>query len=326
MRVSMIVDIIILAWFFVAGFEGSRKGAFQSGLELTAFSGGLLLGFRYYGILTPISSGLIGLPKGISNLLGFILIFLLSSLIFFIITEPVTHRLRPGIEKLMNLTWYRALGSLLDFTKTLILTVLILAIIINFPLNIHAKQLVQRSHLGYFLASQADPFEIAVKHIFRNSVEDGIFFSTVITERRRDPARPGKPPAKYLNRMPAQERKMLDLINRERRGRGVPLLAYDNKLSNVATKHSLDMYKRNFFDHLTPEGHDLAYRLGRDNIDYLYAGENLALAGNLEAAHNGLMASDGHRSNILDPSFKRVGIGIIDAGPFQQITTQVFTD
>jgi uncharacterized protein YkwD len=55
-------------------------------------------------------------------------------------------------------------------------------------------------------------------------------------------------------------------------------------------------------------------------------GENLALAPSVDLAHIGLMNSPSHRENILDPNFKRIGIGIIDADPYGKMITQVFTD
>ena len=42
--------------------------------------------------------------------------------------------------------------------------------------------------------------------------------------------------------------------------------------------------------------------------------ENLALAQTVEIAHSGLMKSKGHRENILNSKFNRVGIGIMDGG------------
>jgi uncharacterized protein YkwD len=52
----------------------------------------------------------------------------------------------------------------------------------------------------------------------------------------------------------------------------------------------------------------------QSNVQFLTAGENLALAPTLSVAHTGLMNSPGHRANILRAQFGRVGIGIIDGG------------
>jgi uncharacterized protein YkwD len=86
------------------------------------------------------------------------------------------------------------------------------------------------------------------------------------------------------------------------------------------------MWERKYFSHISPEGEDVGDRLDRHNINYFYAGENLALAPTTQTAHNGLMNSEGHRRNILEPQFRSVGIGVIDNGVYGKIFVQVFTD
>jgi len=38
------------------------------------------------------------------------------------------------------------------------------------------------------------------------------------------------------------------------------------------------------------------------------------------------MNSPGHKRNILDPAFNKVGIGVIDGGVYGKMVTQVFTN
>jgi uncharacterized protein YkwD len=59
-------------------------------------------------------------------------------------------------------------------------------------------------------------------------------------------------------------------------------------------------------------------------VKFLTAGENLSLARTLIMAHEGLMNSPGHRANILQPAFGRVGIGILDGGIYGIMVTQNF--
>lgn len=61
-------------------------------------------------------------------------------------------------------------------------------------------------------------------------------------------------------------------------------------------------------------------------VKFLSAGENIALAPTLETAHQSLMNSPGHRRNILDPDFGRVGIGIVDGGIYGKMFTQNFAN
>ena len=49
-----------------------------------------------------------------------------------------------------------------------------------------------------------------------------------------------------------------------------------------------------------------------------------ALGQTLTICHNGLMNSPGHKANILDRSYGRVGIGILDGGMHGLMVTQNF--
>jgi uncharacterized protein YkwD len=107
---------------------------------------------------------------------------------------------------------------------------------------------------------------------------------------------------------------MLELVNQERVAAGLKPLAPDPELTEVARRHSADMFARGYFAHDTPEGRDPFDRMRGANVRFVTAGENLALAPTVQVAHRGLMNSPGHRANILYPQFGRVGIGIMDGG------------
>ncbi|MEO5953203.1 MAG: CAP domain-containing protein, partial [Chloroflexia bacterium] len=67
-------------------------------------------------------------------------------------------------------------------------------------------------------------------------------------------------------------------------------------------------------------------RMDTAGITYRTAGENLALAPSLDIAHEGLMNSPGHRANILNADFGRVGIGVLDGGVYGKMFVQEFRD
>ena len=94
--------------------------------------------------------------------------------------------------------------------------------------------------------------------------------------------------------------------------------------TEVARRHSVDMFARGYFAHDTPEGRDPFERMREANVRFLTAGENLALAPTVQVAHRGLMNSPGHRANILHSQFGRVGIGIMDGGIRGLMITQDF--
>lgn len=104
---------------------------------------------------------------------------------------------------------------------------------------------------------------------------------------------------------------MINMINTERRNAGLSELQYDAQLSAEALKHSQDMSQNNYFSHTSPTYGTFAERLKASGISYSWAGENIALYGSVEKAHAALMASEGHRNNIMKATANRVGIGIV---------------
>jgi uncharacterized protein YkwD len=117
---------------------------------------------------------------------------------------------------------------------------------------------------------------------------------------------------------------MLVLVNEERAKAGLKPVRADSEIQVVARKHSADMFARGYFSHINPDREDPFDRMRKGGIKFLAAGENLALAQTLTIAHNGLMNSPGHRANILQPAFGRLGIGILDGGIRGLMVTQNF--
>lgn len=108
----------------------------------------------------------------------------------------------------------------------------------------------------------------------------------------------------------ARVRIMLSALNAERASRGLSALALDPKLSAVAANFATDMSSRHFFSHNSPDGTTPFTRMDRANIQYGYAGENIALDETPAAAAEELWNSPPHRENILDPHYAKVGVGV----------------
>lgn len=124
----------------------------------------------------------------------------------------------------------------------------------------------------------------------------------------------------------AAESRMLELLNDERRRFGLRPLVRDATIDEVARAHSVDMLQRGYFSHETPEGRSPFDRMRSGRVQFVAAGENLALAPTVDLAHQGLMGSPGHRANILRPEFGRVGIGAARADGRGRIFTQNFAN
>lgn len=109
------------------------------------------------------------------------------------------------------------------------------------------------------------------------------------------------------------------LINRERTKRGLRKLRTNRTLDRSARRYAREMVRRSFFDHVTPSGETFTERIRRQTR-YLAGtlrweiGENLAWGTGARATPAQIlrswMRSRGHRRNILDRSFREMGLGI----------------
>jgi len=120
------------------------------------------------------------------------------------------------------------------------------------------------------------------------------------------------------------ERQMLDLVNEERTAAGLRALIWDDRLLPVARQHSQEMFQLKYFAHQSPVSGTPFERIKSAGIAYSRAGENLAYAQSVSVAHRGLMQSPGHRENILRSEFTHIAIGVISAGAYGRMFTQVF--
>ena len=120
------------------------------------------------------------------------------------------------------------------------------------------------------------------------------------------------------------ELQMIDLINSTRVKNNLNPLEYSLSATNSARKHSFDMMSNNFFNHNNLKNETPFERMKKENINYTYAGENIA-GGQTSSiyAHEALMNSLGHRKNILGNNYKYIGVGVeIGKGDYKTYYTQ----
>lgn len=118
------------------------------------------------------------------------------------------------------------------------------------------------------------------------------------------------------------EKQVTDLVNKERAKRGLNPLTYDWELSRVARYKSQDMKDNNYFSHTSPTYGTPFQMMKSFGITYKTAGENIARGYNTpESVVNGWMNSSGHRANILNSTYTRIGVGYVKDGNYW---TQMF--
>ncbi len=151
------------------------------------------------------------------------------------------------------------------------------------------------------------------------------------------------------------EKYIFELTNDERQQRGFSSLTRVSAIDSIARNHSLDMSNRNYFSHYSPEGNDptdrgnmVGYTCKKDYGSYYTEGlgENIFLSPTYSSymtkgatlSYNwledeeivakglvdGWMDSPGHRENILDGQYDRIGVGVVINSDEYVYSTQNF--
>ena len=117
-------------------------------------------------------------------------------------------------------------------------------------------------------------------------------------------------------------------INAVRRSYGRSRLTVSSALTRAGREHARELALAGYFSHDWSDGTPFGSWIRRfyppAGAHRWSAGENLAYAQSVVVAHRGLMQSEGHRANILRPEFTRIGIGVITAGAYGKMFTQMF--
>ncbi len=118
------------------------------------------------------------------------------------------------------------------------------------------------------------------------------------------------------------------LINQDRAHAGLRPLAADARLAEIARAHCRDMLAHGFVGHVSPTTGNAADRVARAKVHAMLILENVARAYSPGEVERGLMASPGHRRNILSAEATRVGVGAVLSealgGARELLVTQVF--
>ncbi len=127
---------------------------------------------------------------------------------------------------------------------------------------------------------------------------------------------PGPPP----DGIPSLEEQLVQAVNAERLAHGLPAETYDAQISAVALKHAQDMYVRDFFAHVNPDGTTLSERLEAGDVSFMRAGENIQRNTQprdktVQAAVDWFMNSPPHRANILHQHHNRIGVAVLEGPP-----------
>ncbi len=103
---------------------------------------------------------------------------------------------------------------------------------------------------------------------------------------------------------------VVSLVNKERAKQGLAALRSDSKLAELAQQKAKDMAENQYFSHISPTYGSAFDMLKAAGYTYKSAGENIAMGQKSAAAvMDGWMNSSGHRANILNTGYEKVGVG-----------------
>jgi uncharacterized protein YkwD len=109
----------------------------------------------------------------------------------------------------------------------------------------------------------------------------------------------------------SEMRSFIRLMNEYRVQHGCAPLQWDERIAEVAQRHSEDMARRHYFHHNSPEGSSPFERLRSADVSFRRAAENIA-TGQFTGSQvlDDWLESPGHRRNIEECRYTHHGLGL----------------
>lgn len=315
------IDLVIIIAVITFAIEGQKRGFLVQIFDFLGLLVSLTVSLTFYQQAALLFIKLFNLPQIAANPIGFLFIWLVTEAIFFsVLAKPFRKIFATHSEKPIN----KLFGFAPAAVNALLFLAFALLFVVSLPINPVIKKDVFDSKIGSTLVEKATILEKPFNSIFGPITRQSLTFLTVSPQEKESV------PLQFTQSQQSidyqSEQTMFELVNAERVQNGTKPLVWDESLAQVGRGHSKDMFARGYFSHYSPEGKDVGDRLDTAGIAYSIAGENLAFAPSVTRAHEGLINSPGHKRNILDPAFTKVGIGTIDGGVYGKMFTQVFTN
>lgn len=314
-----LVDVLIVLGLIAYTAGQARLGVFALTQRLLSLIGAIILSFQGYKAVGLFLVEKFELLPGLSDAIGFIGLFLLFQGLFNLMIREIFLFIP---ERIRQSRWSKIIGIAPAFVDSLIVISLALFVLVIVPAFPQVKSKISESQIGNPLVESISGIQYYLIEVFGGVAQESLTFLTVLPGSDETVEIPYE--ATELSIDEESEIEMLRFLNQERAKAGVGLLEMDETIIPAARAHSRDMWERNYFSHNNPDGEDPFDRMSAGGVEFDYAGENLAFARTVGQAHQGLMNSPGHRRNILDPEFTRVGIGVIHGGIYGKMFTQNF--
>ena len=117
---------------------------------------------------------------------------------------------------------------------------------------------------------------------------------------------------------------VVELVNQERTKAGLNAVTLDQNIASAALVRAKEI--ETSFSHTRPNGSKFSTALTEQGVTFKCAGENIAWGQKSpEAVMQAWMNSKGHRANILNKNFTKIGVGYYQNAAGRNFWTQLFT-
>lgn len=320
------IDLLIIFFVLVYFLIGIKQGAVRVMLSFLSFVLAFIAALYTYQLSSSFFVSNFQLSVAYANVLGFFVNTALFKLLFVLVFRHVLQN-NTWALRIKQSIWDQIVGGTAALLYSFFVAFLMISITLSLSLPAFASKdledstcgkLAMRNPLGIndnLSGIYGDMLKTAMKNMDFLTVEKvsdenvDLGFKVFDVSVRED-----------------LEIQMLEKINKERTTRKLKSLVMDEKARVLAREYGTYLFENGIFSHTDLEGKSPSDRMQSAGIEYMFSGENLALAPDLEEAHKGLMESQGHRENILYPFFGKVGIGVVDGGEYGMIFVQEFLD
>ena len=317
------LDFVLGIYLSGLAIRGWMRGLVKELLDLAALVIGAVVAFRMSGPLGDFLADRFDVTPEWARIGAGITLFILIGVGATVLAYSVGRVMRAIGLNLPN----RLLGAAFGLAWGVVLIVIVATILLALPLPVE-DTLADSEVVTALAGPEALPRQ-AFQKLAGDDVLDTLLALGSKLGRSRvvldeddvvaiDPAEPDQ-----LEGEPKASAELLALTNRERLAVDENPLAWSDILAAVARRHAEEMYLEGYVSHVSPTTGTVVDRVRAAGVNLFVVGENLALASNARAVHDGFMDSPGHRENLLRPEFDRVGIASV-RGPLGLMVVQVF--
>lgn len=313
------VDTVILVVLAYGAWHGLLRGFVGLLFQFVALIATLVVTLTFFPRVSDFLEHTVHVPVDWVKPFALLVTFVVAFIIINYIVNLVQKLFNPIVRaSAIN----RILGILMGIAWEAVLIGVVLAILITLPLTSFIRPVLSQSILATPMINGALALDRTIEHY----VDPNTLGTLAVILDNGQAATSAA--LNFTDANPTVDQQgelnLLTATNAIRLSQNLPQLAMDNQLQNVARAHAIDMLQKDYFSHTSRDNKTLTDRLAKANITVLSSGENLAFAPTVEIAQAGLLASNGHRANILNSRFTTVGIAVLDAGSHGKMIVEDF--